>query len=552
MTTQPTQLAQRARGVISRALSVELGKLEGKRTNAWLVMSLVICGLSVVVIVRGGVGASGWFTFAVGSLCVVWFGTVRVLLLRGFWRPFLGLGTMLVETTAPWVLYAGLAVFGDAANAYRDWGPVFLYCGCQAVAVLKLDPRYSIAMAVLSSLQYLAVTHLLVAPLLAAQELPPVTVISDVVRVGLFCGSGSVIAWVAGAVRDAVGGVVSTVRATDLFGKYRLEREVAAGGMGAVWAATYCPEGGFERPAAIKLVHPHLAKNAGFVDAFRREAELGARLVHSHIVQTFDFGLVDDRYFLAMEFVDGPTLRDVLVRVAETKAEMPPVVAGAIARGILAGLGFAHGGARDAAGQLLRVIHRDLAPSNILIARGGSVKITDFGIARALRDQQREETQTVAGHFDHMAPEQANAAPLDERTDLFCAGILLWEMLTGRPLFKRSNEPATLLAVSFGEIPAPSSVNPNLAPWDALLRRALDRDPAQRFQTADDMADAIGNLDGEAGEEVIARFIGPLLQPAPMTSSRAPRPTSMPPPPAAPTDVTSEWDDSATTAPVLR
>jgi serine/threonine-protein kinase len=551
VTTQPTQLAQRARSVISRALSVELGKLEGKRTNAWLVMSLVICALSLVLILRAGVGASGWFTLGVGAICVVWFGAVRVLLSRGVWSPVMAIGTMIVETTAPWVLYAGLAVFGDAANAYRDWGPVFFYCGCQAIAVLKLNPRYPVVMAVLSSLQYLVVTHLLVAPSLAENGLPPLTAVSDFVRVGLFCGSGSVVAWVTSAVRDAVGGVVATVRSTDLFGKYRLEREVAAGGMGAVWAATYCPEGGFERPAAVKLVHPHLAKNAAFVDAFRREAELGARLVHSHIVQTFDFGVVDDRYFLAMEFVDGPTLRDVLVRMSETKAEMPPVVAGAIARGILAGLGFAHGGARDAGGQLLRVIHRDLAPSNILIARGGSVKITDFGIARALRHHQREETQTVAGHFDHMAPEQANAAPLDERTDLFCVGILLWEMLTGRALFKRNNEPATLLAVSYGEIPVPSSLNPNLAPWDALLRRALDRDPERRFQTADDMADAVGNLDGEAGEEVIARFIAPLLQP-PMTSSRPLRPTPLPPPQIAPGDPTSEWDDAATSAPVLR
>jgi serine/threonine-protein kinase len=281
--------------------------------------------------------------------------------------------------------------------------------------------------------------------------------------------------------------------------------------MGVVWRATYCPEGGFARPAAVKLVHAHLVHDQSFVDAFRTEASLGARLVHSHIVQVFDFGVVDDRYFLAMEYVDGPTLREVMVKAATASQDIPPVVAGAIVRGILAGLGFAHGEARDENGSLLRVIHRDLAPSNILSSRGGSVKLTDFGIARALRDRAVDATQTVAGHLDHMAPEQANAAPLDERTDLFCVGILLWELLCGRPLFLRANQPATLLAITFGDIPLPSSEDPTLEPWDAVCARALSRDPDKRYRTAAQMASAIRAVGGDVGEEAIARFIAPLL-----------------------------------------
>jgi len=543
-------IASRARSVFSRALSLEVSKLEAKRTTAWLVLSCVILSLSVVTLARGV--ASAPFTLTVGVLGTAWFAVMRLLQRRQTWLPLFGFVTMFIETVAPWALYAGLATSGDAATAYRDWGPVFLYCGCQAISVLKLSPRYSVAMAVLGALQYLVVTFFVVDVELAARGLPVPGVLSEVIRCGLFVGAGCVVAWVTDGVRDAVSGVVSSVRATDLFGKYRLERELASGGMGTVWLATYCPEGGFERPAAVKLVHTHLAQNKRFIDAFRREAELGARLVHSHIVQTFDFGVVDDRTFLAMEFVDGPTLRDVLVQADANNVDIPPLVAGAIARGILAGLSFAHSGARDANGDLLRVIHRDLAPSNILIARGGSVKVTDFGIARALRDHETEETTTIAGHFDHMAPEQASAAALDERADLFCVGILLWEMLVGRPLFRRSNQPATLLAVTLDAIPLPSSEKPSLKSWDALLARALDRDPSKRFQSADDMADAIGALDGEAGEEVIARFLAPLLPSAPTPPTKPKSNPTKTPPPDPSSESTSEWPDSSTSAPILR
>lgn len=501
-----------ALGSIARALSLEVGKLEGLRTTAGQVMSAVIAivGASVVA---GGARPIGALGIILGLVGVAWFTTVRVLLARGRFKPAFGWVTIALENTAPWAFYLALGGLGTPSAAHHDWGPLLLYCGALTIAVLRLSPRYTLVMGALGTLQYLGATLLVVMPLHQQRGggAGEFSVVGEVTRCLMLFGASALVAWVTQGLRGAVGGVVSTMRASDLFGKYRLESELASGGMGVVWRATYCPEGGFARPAAVKLVHAHLVHDTSFVDAFRTEAALGARLVHSHIVQVFDFGVVDDRYFLAMEYVDGPTLREVMVKAATASQAIPPVVAGAIVRGILAGLGFAHGEARDENGALLRVIHRDLAPSNILISRGGSVKLTDFGIARALRDSAVDATQTVAGHLDHMAPEQANAAPLDERTDLFCVGILLWELLCGRPLFLRANQPATLLAITFGDIPLPSSENPELAPWDAVCARALERDPDKRYRTAAHMASAIRAVAGDVGEEAIARFIAPLL-----------------------------------------
>ncbi len=496
---------------------MEIGKLEALRTTAWQVLSATVLVLALAVTARGDdwigpVAAGG------AALACVWFTFVRAQLARGSVHPSLAWGSILVENMAPWLFYVVLAMAGSGASAHHDWGPVLLFGGCHLIAMLRLSPAYSLVMGVLGAAQYLAITFLIVAPLGRSQGHDDFGVVREAVRSLFFIGGAGVAAFVAHGLRGAVGGVVRSLRSSELFGKYRLERELASGGMGVVWLATYCPEGGFERPAAVKLVHPHLARDAHFIDSFRREASLGARLVHSHIVQTFDFGVVDDRPFLAMEYVDGPTLRDVLVQAAERGLPIPPDVAGGIARGILAGLAFAHGGAKDQSGALLRVIHRDLAPSNILITEGGSVKVTDFGIARALRERGAEDTQTVAGHFDHMAPEQAQAAALDERTDLFCVGILLWEMLCGRPLFRRANEAATLVAVATSTVPPPSTIHPALRPWDALCATALAREPAARFASADDMIEAIAAVDGGGGEETIARYLAKLARATPTST----------------------------------
>jgi eukaryotic-like serine/threonine-protein kinase len=297
-------------------------------------------------------------------------------------------------------------------------------------------------------------------------------------------------------VRRAIGKAAKSARAQDLFGKYRIERSIASGGMATVFAATYCPEGGFARPVAIKRIHPHLAGMGSFVEAFRNEAELGARLVHPNIVQVLDFGRVEETYFLAMEYVDGVTL-GALMRVlrAGPRALSPSLVAW-MGREMLEGLSYSHDGARDQDGRVLRIVHRDLSPGNVLVSRTGQVKLSDFGIARALRDASKYVTVSLVGHMSYMAPEQTSGHETDERSDLFSIGVILWELLVGKALFRRATEAATLLAIVNDPAPPPSEERGELAEplWDAFFARALAREPGGRYQTAREMGDALLGL----------------------------------------------------------
>lgn len=513
--------AEATRRLLGRAFSQEIGRLELLRTQAWQVMSAFVFVCGAVVFFFDPDARIGKIPLVGSAVALAWFSFVRYWLALQRWTSALAWGSIVIEQTAPWAFYAGLALTGTSEHIVNGWGPVFVYAGAQTLGMLKLNPRYSFATGALGALQYILVTVVIVEPAFDVDGRQHTANFGIATRALYIFGAGIVWSYVTRGLREAVGGIASTVRQNDLFGKYRLERELASGGMGVVWLATYCPEGGFERPAAVKLVHAHLAKDSTFIDAFRREAELGARLVHSHIVQVFDFGVINDRYFLAMEYVDGITLRGLMDSALKAKMAIPPAVAGSVIRALLAGLGFAHSQARGSDGVILRIIHRDLAPSNILIDRGGSVKVTDFGIARALRGRATEQTETVAGHFSYMAPEQGSAALLDERTDLFCVGILLWEMLAGQSLFRRTNEAATLLAVAIGVIPAPSSLDPSLAPWDALCARALAREPAERFCSAEEMSQAIRAVVGEADEGSIASFVASLSGAGPASSNSA-------------------------------
>jgi serine/threonine protein kinase len=262
--------------------------------------------------------------------------------------------------------------------------------------------------------------------------------------------------------------------------------------MGVVHRATYCPEGGFERVVAIKLLHPHLLSEPRFIDAFREEAELSARLVHANVVQVFDFGRVRDAYFLAMEHVDGLTLSDFLRRMASLGRTLSEPAAAWIAREILLGLTHAHSVARDPKGELLRVVHRDLCPANVLLSFAGEVKITDFGVAKALRDAAYSQTATILGHVGYMAPEQARGEPIDERSDLFAAGVVVWELLAMQSLFRGSADASALLSIMRGDVRRIRLVRPEVSPeWEPFFDRALAADPAGRFESAEAMREAL-------------------------------------------------------------
>ncbi len=296
-----------------------------------------------------------------------------------------------------------------------------------------------------------------------------------------------------GAVNRAIRGAIhSLIRSCApmaiSFGRYALLRKLAEGGMAELFIARQSGLEGFEKLCVVKRILPQLSKDESFVKMFLNEARVAARLNHGNIVQIWDLGKTEDRYFIAMEYVHGEDLREVM-RVAEEKRLRPsPGLACRVVADTLAGLHYAHTRA-SADGKPLGLVHRDVSPQNVLVTYEGGVKLVDFGIAKATR-ASAEQTQAglFKGKFSYMSPEQSKGRPLDARSDVFAVGILLWELLTWQRLFKRANEMATLIAVAEEPIPSPRQVVPEIPPrLERIVMRALERPLGERYQSAQEM-----------------------------------------------------------------
>jgi len=268
------------------------------------------------------------------------------------------------------------------------------------------------------------------------------------------------------------------------FGKYYLLDKVAVGGMAEIFRAKSFGHSGFEKVVVIKRILSQFAHNDEFVEMFIDEAKLSVELTHPNIVQIYDFGKIDDSFFIAMESVQGKDLRSVLRRLAERSEYMPHEVAAFIAHELACGLDFAHK-KTDHIGLPLNIVHRDISPSNALISYGGHIKVVDFGIAKAESASDATESGVLKGKFQYMSPEQAMASPVDHRSDVFSLGICLWEMLTGNRLFKRKTGLESLDAIRSGEVPTPSSFNPSVPEeLEQICMHALSPDIGQRYQEA--------------------------------------------------------------------
>lgn len=272
------------------------------------------------------------------------------------------------------------------------------------------------------------------------------------------------------------------------FGEYLLEKRIGLGGMAEVYRGAR--SGGFETPLAVKILHHHLCEDAAFVEQFLKEARIAALLDHPNIVRFHEVGELDGRYFIAMELVDGVDLSKVVAFAARRGRALSVSLAALIASHALAGLSHAHAWT-DRDGNPYRIVHGDLSPSNILLSREGLLTILDFGLAQAVAGTLRG-AKGLRGKFAYMAPEQVRERPVDERTDIFAMGAVLFEMVTGVRLFEGPTDLATLEKVDRAEVPAASSLNPAVPPIvDELLRQAMAREPADRFATADAMRAAL-------------------------------------------------------------
>jgi serine/threonine protein kinase len=275
------------------------------------------------------------------------------------------------------------------------------------------------------------------------------------------------------------------------FGKYYLLGLIARGGMAEVYRARRRES--VEQILAVKCMRPQLAREARFVDMFIREGKLAILLKHPSIVETFDVGRAEGRYFIAMEYIGGKDLTQVLRRCQEANQRIPVPHAMHIAAGICRGLGHAHR-LEGEDGRPLNIVNRDVSPSNVRLSYGGEVKLLDFGIAQALM-KFTSEIGVLKGKFSYMSPEQIRGMPVDARTDIFSAGIILHEMLTTEKLFRGDTEFALMEKVRKAEVPPPSKFNRRVpAELDAIVHRALARDVQDRYQTADAFADDLEQL----------------------------------------------------------
>jgi serine/threonine protein kinase len=249
--------------------------------------------------------------------------------------------------------------------------------------------------------------------------------------------------------------------------------------------------GGFKREVVIKRILSDLAKDEHFIKMFIEEAKLSALLDHPNIVQVYDFGVIDDHYYISMEFIDGLSLLK-LRKHYRRRAHFPPEAAALIMHQVCLGLDYTHRLTKD--GHHLGLVHRDVSPSNIMVSAHGEVKLLDFGIAKAVEaiDDEVTRTGTLKGKWSYMSPEQVVGATVTFRADIFACGIVLWEILTGRRLFKDKTDFLTLSNVANARVPEIGRFRPELPPlFDQICRRALAREPQDRFSSAEEMADQL-------------------------------------------------------------
>jgi len=271
---------------------------------------------------------------------------------------------------------------------------------------------------------------------------------------------------------------------------------------------------GFRKPVVVKRIHPHLTRHGAFVEMLVREAKLTVRLDHPNVVDVLELGQAGDDYFLVMERVDGCDLAQLISSADRDGVRLPAELAAHVVREVLAGLGHAHE-ATDDQGRSLGIVHRDVSPSNVLLGLDGRVKLTDFGVARSEAD---ETHGGLKGKPAYMSPEQALGAALDARSDLYAAGLLLYEMLAGRRALEGGAEIELLNAARAGALArAPFAAVPTR--YHDVLRRSLDPDPRQRHASAAQMRRALAPLamDMETGRERLAELLS-LLQPKSVAS----------------------------------
>ncbi|MBI5549757.1 MAG: serine/threonine protein kinase [Deltaproteobacteria bacterium] len=279
----------------------------------------------------------------------------------------------------------------------------------------------------------------------------------------------------------------SRIKEAHRFGKYSLIDRIAVGGMAEIFLARQAGLEGFEKTIVIKRIRPHLSNQKSFVKMFLNEAKLAAQLNHPNIVQIYDLGKIADTYFIAMEYIFGRDMRRIIPKADAMGIPFPMVYALKIASSVCEGLFYAHQ-KTDIYGNPLNIVHRDITPENIFVSFDGTVKILDFGIAKAANQIEQTRAGEIKGKLSYMSPEQCMGKPLDHRSDIFSLGVVLYEWVTGFKLFTGDSEVAILKSITEGKIYAPSYFKADIPEAvERILMKALEKDRELRYQTAWDM-----------------------------------------------------------------
>ncbi len=296
---------------------------------------------------------------------------------------------------------------------------------------------------------------------------------------------------------DAMGGLsegIGEELSGNIFGTvtYYLKRKIADGGMGSVYEAEQYGAEGFIKKIAIKIILPSFAEKESFVASFVGEAKLVANLVHQNIVQIHQLGRHDNGYYIAMEYIDGITLTDFMISHDDLHKDIPIDMATFIVSRICRGLEYAHSKCDDS-GKSLGLVHRDVSPNNLMITSEGEVKLTDFGVAKAVQFMADDEGYLV-GSVEYMSPEQANCSDIDGRSDLFSLGLVFYELLTGVRVFQCHDNDIheTINRVKKAKIPDPRDYRSDIPEsLVAILMRCLEKKTSKRYQTAGELSYAL-------------------------------------------------------------
>src|SRR6201996_8296521 len=291
---------------------------------------------------------------------------------------------------------------------------------------------------------------------------------------------------------------------TFFLGRYRVVDEIGVGGMASVHLARMDGPGGFQKWVAIKRIHPHLVEDDQFVDMFLDEARIAAGINHANVAQVFDLGKDDNTYWIAMEYLHGEPLREIMRRAEDRGTRISPELAARICSDAAEGLHAAHE-LRGKNGQLLGLVHRDVTPHNLFLTYDGYTKVVDFGIAKVADRLSSTRAGTLKGKLAYMSPEQVRGAEVDRTTDIFALGVVLWEVTTNQRLFRMDTDLDTLEKVQACVVPPPSSIVPGYSKHlEEIVLTALARDKEDRYQTARAFSRALQTYLVRSGH-----FVGP-------------------------------------------